>query len=198
MQASLPSAGNAAEAHGAHVDVVVDCDAAVIGSGAGGGVSAAVLAAAGQSVVVIEKGSYTHPERIPQGDLDALARSYECGITASAADSGLAILAGSGAGGGTRVNWCASFRTPQAARHEWAKHHGLDFVTGTQFDEALDVVCARLRVHGAPAMTKDAAAAKLHEGFKARICSMLENRDNCAAMKCKCFRFASTAARCHH
>ena len=150
------------------LQAVVETDAAVVGSGAGGGVAAAVLATAGCSVIVIEKGAYVHPSKIPDNDADALKLSYECATLLSTADSGLLLLAGSGLGGGTRVNWCASFRTPQVVRHEWATRHGLEFVAGQQYVEALDVVIGRLGVHEAPAIQKDLAAKHMHAGIDVR------------------------------
>ncbi len=56
------------------------------------------------------------------------------------------ILAGSTLGGGTRVNWQASFRTPDHVRKEWAQEHGLPAFTSAKFDHALDAVCTRLGV----------------------------------------------------
>lgn len=43
---------------------------------------------------------------------------YEQGGIMTSEDGGLAVLAGATLGGGTRVNWCASFRTPQHVRQE--------------------------------------------------------------------------------
>ena len=56
------------------------------------------------------------------------------------------ILAGSTLGGGTRVNWQASFRTPDHVRREWAEEHGLKAVASERFAAALDAVCTRLGV----------------------------------------------------
>ena len=35
------------------------------------------------------------------------------------------VLAGSCVGGGTTLNWCASFRTPRHVRKDWAEARGL-------------------------------------------------------------------------
>ena len=68
------------------------------------------------------------------------------------------ILAGSGAGGGSRINWGACIRTPAAVRREWAEQHGLGFVAGEQFDDALDAVESRLGV------SKDAQTERSFNG----------------------------------
>jgi long-chain-alcohol oxidase len=78
----------------------------------------------------------------------------------------MCILAGSGVGGGTRVNWCASFRTPPHVREEWAEEHGLDFMITDEYTEALDVVCGRLGVHCEPAVYRDASAVSFRQGLQ--------------------------------
>jgi long-chain-alcohol oxidase len=60
--------------------------------------------------------------------------------------AGMNILAGATLGGGTRVNWQASFRTPAHVRAEWAAQHGLPVIQSARYDAALDAVCARLGV----------------------------------------------------
>lgn len=37
----------------------------------------------------------------------------------------ISILAGSCVGGGTTLNWCASFRTPKHVRKDWVETRGL-------------------------------------------------------------------------
>ena len=56
------------------------------------------------------------------------------------------VLAGSTLGGGTRVNWCASFRTPAHVRKEWSADLGLEAFAGAEYERALDAVCERLHV----------------------------------------------------
>ncbi|GAB4819154.1 hypothetical protein N2152v2_006200 [Parachlorella kessleri] len=118
--------------------LVVECDAVVVGSGAGGGVAAARLAAAGLKVVVLEKGRM---------EGEALEAMYEKGGTLATEDGKIAVMAGSTLGGGTRVNWAASWRTPTHVRREWAEQHGLPDFASDRYDQALDAVCSRLTVH---------------------------------------------------
>ncbi len=60
--------------------------------------------------------------------------------------AGMNILAGSTLGGGTRVNWQASFQTPDHVRREWATEHGLSAVASERYTAALNAVCSRLGV----------------------------------------------------
>jgi len=60
--------------------------------------------------------------------------------------AGVSILAGATLGGGTRINWQASFRTPAHVRREWAAEHGLTAFESPRYDRALDAVWQRCGV----------------------------------------------------
>ncbi len=126
-------------------DVVTTCDVVVVGSGAGGGTAAGVLAAAGLDVVVLEAGEH-HDERHFDGgeetgflDLYALAPQ-------TTAEGQVALVAGRGLGGGTVVNYTTSFRTPDHVRAEWASY-GAEQFTSEEYAASMDAVCARLGVN---------------------------------------------------
>ncbi len=127
-------------------DTELDCDVCVVGSGAGGGTAAAVLTAAGLDVVVLEVGGYYDDADFDGGELAGLGRLYMQGGTSATADQGVILLAGECLGGGTVVNYCTSFRTPQDVREEWAAH-GVPQFAGEVYTRSLDAVCERLRVN---------------------------------------------------
>lgn len=120
---------------------VLDCDVVIVGSGAGGGTAAAVLAAAGLDVVVIEKGEYHDDRDFDGGELSGLSRLYAPGPS-STAEGQLSLLQGQGVGGGTVVNYSTCFRTPPHVREEW----GGPF-TSAEYDHSLDAVWDRLGVN---------------------------------------------------
>jgi choline dehydrogenase-like flavoprotein len=128
-------------------DVALSCDVCVLGSGAGGGVAAAVLAAAGKDVVVFEKGSYYDDADFDGAELAGFQRLYAEGGFAGTEDQSVGILAGECLGGGTVVNYCTSFRTPDDIRAEWAEA-GAPWIAGAEYTESLDTVCERLHVNG--------------------------------------------------
>jgi long-chain-alcohol oxidase len=123
-------------------ELELECDVCVVGSGAGGGPAAAVLAGAGLDVVVLEAGGYFGPSDFDGAELAGLQRLYLDGGAAATEDQGVGILAGACLGGGTVVNYTTAFRTPDDVREEW----GGPF-TSDVFSHSLDAVCARLGVN---------------------------------------------------
>jgi len=121
----------------------LDCDILIIGSGAGGGVAAAVLSAAGYDVLVVEKGSYRRDHEFTGRELDATEHLFEKYGALATADGAVVVLAGSTLGGGTTINWAASLRTPTDVLDEW---HGLGFTeaTSSAYAASLDAVEARI------------------------------------------------------
>jgi GMC oxidoreductase len=124
--------------------VTLHADACVIGSGAGGGVVAAELAAAGKRVVVLEAGSGRQAGDFDQTELTAMRTLFlERGLAASR-DQAIALLAGAALGGGTTVNWQTSLALPDEVRHEWAERSGCAFFGQESFSRSLAAVLGRL------------------------------------------------------
>jgi len=127
-------------------DTTLDCDVVIVGSGAGGGVAAALLAEAGRSVVVLDKGPNPGARDLTQVEGEAFGSYYlDHGLIMTQSGS-LPILAGSALGGGTVINYATSFKLPERTRAEWADHSGLPLFTSDRFSESLDRVWARANV----------------------------------------------------
>jgi choline dehydrogenase-like flavoprotein len=126
----------------AGADLVLDADACVVGSGAGGGVVAATLAEAGMRVVVLEAGGHHDRADFDQLEMTAMRNVFYRGGLASTVE-GVALLAGSCLGGGTTVNWTNCVRPGERVRADWAAA-GLEGLDGPDFDAHLDAVLARI------------------------------------------------------
>jgi long-chain-alcohol oxidase len=124
-------------------ELELECDVCVVGSGAGGGVAAAVLAAAGLDVVVLEQGGYWSERDFDGVERSAFRRLYRGGGAAATDDQGVGLITGTCLGGGTVVNYTTSFRTPEDVLEEWK---GLGFPSA-ELGASLDAVCERLGVN---------------------------------------------------
>ena len=124
-----------------HGELELECDVCVVGSGAGGGVAAAVLAAAGLDVVVLEAGGYWSERDFDGAERTGLRRLYRGGGASATDDQGVGLIAGACLGGGTVVNYSTSFRTPDEVLEEW---EGLGFPSA-ELGPSLDAVCDAAR-----------------------------------------------------
>jgi len=103
----------------------ITCDVAIVGSGAGAGVTAELLSKAGLDVVLIEEGPLKTSSDFNQKESEAYASLYQEGITRKTLDKGVSLLQGRCVGGTTVVNWTSSFRTPDTTLKYWQDHFGL-------------------------------------------------------------------------
>src|SRR5438093_2439863 len=139
---------------------VIDADVCVIGSGAGGGVVAAELAATGKHVVVLERAALRTERDFDGRELPGYAALFLARGIAATRDRAIAILAGSAVGGGTIVNWNTSLRIPSQVRQEWYEA-GVD-----DLDLHYDAVARRIDVD-TDESARNGANAVLERGLTA-------------------------------
>ena len=103
----------------------ITCDVAIIGSGAGAGISAELLTKAGLNVVIIEEGQLKSSSDFKQREPQAYASLYQEAAGRQTKDKSITILQGRSVGGTTTVNWTSSFRTPPTTLAYWQEKFGL-------------------------------------------------------------------------
>jgi choline dehydrogenase-like flavoprotein len=106
-------------------DLTLEADVAIVGTGAGGGTAAEILAEAGLHVVLIEEGPLKSSSDFRMLEAEAYSQLYQESAARKTKDKAISILQGRCVGGGTTVNWTSSFRTPRATLDHWARVHGL-------------------------------------------------------------------------
>jgi len=106
-------------------DRTLEADVVVVGTGAGGGTAAEILAEAGLSVVLVEEGPLKSSADFRMRESDAYSELYQESAARRTRDKAIAILQGRCVGGGTTVNWTSSFRTPDATLAYWQRAFGL-------------------------------------------------------------------------
>ena len=105
-------------------DLTLEADVAIVGTGAGGGIAAEILADAGLRVLMIEEGPLRSSTDFRMREADAYRDLYQESAARRTADKAINILQGRCVGGGTTVNWTSSFRTPAATLAHWESAHG--------------------------------------------------------------------------
>ena len=108
---------------------LMSCDVVIVGSGAGAGITAELLARAGLDIVVVEEGPLHSSTDFNQRESEAYPNLYQESAARKTADKAINILQGRCVGGSTTVNWTSSFRTPSATLRHWQQHFGLAELT---------------------------------------------------------------------
>lgn len=103
----------------------LDCDVAIVGSGAGAGITAQLLVDAGLDVLIIEEGPLRSSRHFKQLESEAYPQLYQESAARKTADKSINILQGRCVGGSTTVNWTSSFRTPAATLDWWRTQYAL-------------------------------------------------------------------------
>lgn len=102
----------------------VATDVCVVGSGAGGGVVAALLAEAGREVLVLEEGPHVPRERMTQREHEMYPLLYRDGGNQLTEDGGISVLQGRVVGGSTVVNMADVVGIPEAVLAHWRSRFG--------------------------------------------------------------------------
>jgi choline dehydrogenase-like flavoprotein len=177
-----------------HEPVELEADAVVVGSGAGGGVIAAALAAAGRSVVVLDAGPYVTEATMPRDEYTAFDTMYLAHGLSATWDASITAIAGSVVGGGTTVNWMTTLPAWPAVRERWAEDHGIADVVGPTWEADVAALTAELGVTEATSIPpKDAAILRGAEalGWRAqRIPRNSPGCDDCGSCPFGCVRGA--------
>ena len=106
-------------------DLTLEADVIIVGSGAGGGVTAEILALSGLRVLIVEEGALRSSSDFNMKEAEAYPQLYQESAARKTRDKGINILQGRTVGGSTTVNWTSSFRTPDITLDYWTKQYGL-------------------------------------------------------------------------
>lgn len=127
-------------------DRTLEADVVIIGSGAGGGVSAEILSRAGLKVIVVEAGCLRGSDDFRMDEGEAYRHLYQDGAQRATKDGGITILQGRSVGGSTTVNWTSSFRTPAETLDHWRNAFGVQGMDRQSLDPWFEKMEKRLSI----------------------------------------------------
>lgn len=160
-------------------DLEIEADVCIVGSGAGGAVLAASLAARGLYVVVLEEGShYTSKEFRKLDEAWSLPNLYQERGGRATADLSITVLQGRSVGGGTTINWTTCFRTPPRVLAHWRDVHHVDTLSEETLAPHFEAIEARLGIERWEAAAPNANNGTLMRGATALGWEALRTRRN--------------------
>lgn len=127
-------------------DLDLEGDVIVIGTGAGGGMAADTLSAAGLRVLMVEEGAHHVSRDFSLREVPTFARLYVDGAARPTRDGAMTVVQGRTVGGSTTVNWTSCFRTPEPTLRHWREEHGIEGLEPDAMAPWFDRVEQRLHV----------------------------------------------------
>ncbi|MDX1803318.1 MAG: GMC family oxidoreductase [Alcanivorax sp.] len=127
--------------------LTLEADAVIVGSGAGGAVTAYELARRGMKVVVLEAGPYVPSRQFTERFADSLETLYQDHGAQTNSSGDLLVLQGACVGGSTVVNGCVCFRTPDFILSDWQQRFGLSELTPQSLAPYFERVEKNLSIH---------------------------------------------------
>lgn len=138
---------NMVDASRSERDIEDAADVVIVGSGAGGGIAAEILAKSGLRVIVVEEGPLRSTHDFKMKEAEAYPQLYQESAARKTADKAINILQGRCVGGSTTVNWTSSFRTPPDTLAFWQRNFGLADYTPEKLQPWFEMVERRLNIH---------------------------------------------------
>ena len=125
----------------------IDCDAVVVGSGAGGATVARELAAAGLDVVIVEEGRPVSRDDFDGRALERIVKYCRAsGLTTTLGRSVMPVPMGCVVGGTTVVNSGTCLRAPESLLAEWVREHGAELASPERMGPQYDALAERLQI----------------------------------------------------
>ena len=150
--------------------LVLEADVVIVGSGAGGAVIARALAAAGESVVVVEEGPYVAP--LEHGALrpsQSLRRYWRGGgMTVAFGHGGpsINVTMGRAVGGSSLLTGGVCFRIPEHVLERWQEERGLHEFSTASLERFYREVETRVHVESVPESMRSRGVNKFAEGAR--------------------------------
>ncbi len=142
-------------------------EVAVIGSGPGGAIVAALLAEAGRDVLLVEEGPFLPIESCASFSHEEMAQKYRSGgITVALGNPRIAYVEGRCVGGGSEINSGLYQRTPPDVLESWRRDFQVDALRPADLEPHFAACEAALSVSGRPG-PPPSASRRLYKGATA-------------------------------
>ncbi len=140
---------------------------AVVGSGPGGSITAALLAEAGHDVLLIESGAHVPQDAVRPFSVSQMERQYaNGGISAALGRCPVQYVEGACAGGGSEVNSGLYHRLPEDVRADWERRRAVRGLSAAALDEHYEALERELCVSTMPPGTVPPASLAMEAGAR--------------------------------